>query len=179
MNRFPFFKDISGWDVLIVGGGRVALRKARVLSEFGVRLRAVAPAFDEGFSEVPAERILREFRPEDLQGARLCVAATDCRAVNARVAELCRERGIEVNVSDDPSLGTFHFPAMLRRGELTVALSTSGVSPACGALGEGLHRSDAAGKLWRCARANGGRAAAGGALAARSGRARPSACARV
>ncbi|HIS85585.1 MAG TPA: bifunctional precorrin-2 dehydrogenase/sirohydrochlorin ferrochelatase [Candidatus Faecivicinus avistercoris] len=129
MSRFPFFKDISGWDVLIVGGGRVALRKARVLSEFGVRLHAVAPAFDEGFSEVPAERILREFRPEDLQGARLCVAATDCRAVNARVAELCRERGIEVNVSDDPSLGTFHFPAMLRRGELTVALSTSGVSP--------------------------------------------------
>ena len=129
MGGFPFFRDIEGWDALIVGGGKVALRKARTLAEFGARLRAVAPEFDAGFDALPVERAARAFLPEDLEGAKLCVAASGRRDVNALVARLCRARGIEVNVADDASLGTFSFPALLRRGKLTVAVSTSGASP--------------------------------------------------
>ena len=129
MKEFPFFKCIEGAQALIVGGGKVALRKARALTPFGVRLRVVAPVLDAGMAELGAICERRAFIPEDLDGAQLVVAATDDRAVNAQVARLCRERGIEVNVADDPEAGTFHFPAMLNRGTLTVAVSTGGASP--------------------------------------------------
>lgn len=128
-NRFPFFRAIEGWQALVVGGGGVALRKARVLVQFGARVRAVALEYAPGFSELAVERAVRAFCPSDLNGARICIAATDDRAVNARIAQLCRARGIEVNVADDAALSTFCFPALLCRGALTAAVSTSGASP--------------------------------------------------
>ena len=128
-NRFPFFRAIEGWQALVVGGGGVALRKARVLVQFGARVRAVALEYAPGFSELAVERAVRAFCPSDLNGARICIAATDDRAVNVRIAQLCRARGIEVNVADDAALSTFCFPALLCRGALTAAVSTSGASP--------------------------------------------------
>ena len=129
MARFPFFKEVEGADALIVGGGRIALHKARVLAGFGARIRAVSTSFAPGFDELDAKCQTRPFSPEDLEGADLAVAATSDPAVNARVGKLCREKGIEVNVADDAELSTFQFPAILRRGGMTAAVSSGGASP--------------------------------------------------
>lgn len=128
MNRFPFFKPIEG-DALIIGGGRVALRKASVLAAYAAKIRVVAPEIGEDFAALDVLCFRRAFEESDLDGAGLVVAASDDHKLNARVAELCAGRGIEVNVVDSAALSTFHFPAILRRGDLTVAVSSGGTSP--------------------------------------------------
>lgn len=129
MGCFPFFREISGKDVLIVGGGAVALRRARTLAGFGVRLRAVAPEFVPEFDELEIERAQRPFDEADLDGAVIVIAATGDSAVNAWIARLCLARGIEVNAADAPELSTFQFPGIVQRGRLTVAVNTGGASP--------------------------------------------------
>ena len=133
MGCFPFFRDISGKDVLIVGGGAVALRRARTLAGFGARLRAVSPEFAAGFDELEIERAERPFEVADLDGAAMVIAATGDGAVNAQVARLCLARGIEVNAADAPELSTFQFPGVVQRGRLTVAVNTGGASPVASA----------------------------------------------
>lgn len=129
MGRFPFFKEISGERVLVVGGGKVALRRACVLSELGADVRIVSPRFAEGFDKINAACIQRPFMMEDLDGASIVVAATDDGVLNAEIGRVCAERGIEVNVADNPAACTFQFPAMVRRGKLTIGISAEGISP--------------------------------------------------
>ena len=114
MSYFPLFVELEGCPALVVGGGRVALGKARRLRSFGARVRCVK----------------RRFRPADLRGARLVVAATNDPAVNKQVSRLARRRGIPVNVVDQPALCSFVFPSVVRRGRLVLAVSTGGASPA-------------------------------------------------
>lgn len=129
MARFPLFKEIEGANALIVGGGRIALHKARVLAGFGAKIRAVSPSFVPEFEELDAQCLCRPFSQEDLEHVELAVAATSDHAVNALVGRLCREKSIEVNVVDDARMSTFQFPAILRRGGMTVAVSSGGASP--------------------------------------------------
>lgn len=131
MSAFPFFIDISDKTGLIVGGGAVACRKAMTLLQFGAQLRVVAP---EVLPELKAmdgvTAVERPFCMEDLEPApAFVVAATDNAAVNAQVAEVCRERGILVNVADDETACGFVFPSVIQRGDLTIAISTNGASP--------------------------------------------------
>lgn len=133
MGFFPFFREIRGREVLIVGGGTVALRRARTLADFGARLRAVAPDFVPGFDLLEMERAWRPFAEADLEGAAMVIAATDDGTVNARIARLCLARGIEVNAASAPELSTFQFPGIIRRGRLTVAVNTCGASPVASA----------------------------------------------
>ena len=131
---FPFFVRLDGAAGLLVGGGRVALRKAEKLLPYGPRLTAVAPAFcpelvrlaqDAGMELLP-----RAFSETDLDASpAFVIAATDDEALNRRVAALCRQRGILVNVVDDPEACGFLFPALVRRGRLSVGISTGGASP--------------------------------------------------
>ncbi len=127
MSRFPLLKDLSGKRVLIVGGGEVALRRARILRDFGAEVRIVAPEFIEGFDGF--ECIRRKFDPGDVCMSSLVVAATDRSEINARIAEICLQQGIEVNVCDDPAAGSFQFPALVQKGGVTVGISTAGASP--------------------------------------------------
>lgn len=131
---FPFFMDISGRDGLIVGGGAVAVRKVRALLPFGPRLTVAAEEFSREMEDIPG-LILRRgpFSPELLTDRFFVVAAAGDRALNRRIAELCRERGILVNAVDDREACTFLFPALLRQGNLTVGVSTGGASPAAAA----------------------------------------------
>lgn len=130
MSCFPFFMEIGGRPALIAGGGTVALRKIEKLLPYGPRLTVVSPAIGEEIAALPGLRLLRRpFRPGDLEGMAFAIAATADREVNHQIAALCQERSILVNVVDDPAACTFLFPALVKRGELSIGISSGGASP--------------------------------------------------
>lgn len=134
MAYFPLFIDLTGKTVLIAGGGPVAARKARVLLDCGPRVVVCAPQPTGELEALEQVELLRRpFSPELLEGVSLAVAATGDRAVNHQIAVLCRARAIPVDVADSAQESTFLFPALVRRGRLTVGISTGGASPAAAA----------------------------------------------
>lgn len=118
--RFPLFVDLRGKRAVVIGGGPVAVRRARVLLEFGAVVTLIAPAC----GEVPpgAEYLRRPYTPGDLQGAFLAVAATDDRQVNRQVGEEAGRAGIPVSVADRREESTFYFPAICRGGGLVAGV---------------------------------------------------------
>ena len=133
MAYFPFFVELSGRSGLIVGGGAVALRKAGKLLPYGPKLTVVAPEILPQLAALPGVQLLaRPFQPQDLDGQSFVIAAADDPAVNRLVASLARERGIPVNAADSKEVSTFLFPALVRRGELSVGpqLTQGPLSPA-------------------------------------------------
>ena len=129
MAYFPFFVDLEGQRGLIVGGGTVALRKAEKLLPYGPALTVVAPEPVSELAALPVELTRREFQPEDLDRADFVIAATDNEEENHRISALCQGRKIPVNVVDDKEACSFLFPALVRRGNLSVGVSTGGSSP--------------------------------------------------
>lgn len=134
MNSFPFMKRIEGKKCLLVGGGNVALRKAEKLIPFGPELTVCDETPCEDFYKLPVKMVRCGYDSSLLQGMDFVVAATDERAVNAQVSKDCREQGIPVNSADDPNNCDFFFPALLLRGDITIAISTGGTSPALAAV---------------------------------------------
>ena len=131
MAYFPFFVDLEGRNGLIIGGGSIALHKAEKMLGFGARITTVAPEICSGFQKYPEIKILkRKFLPDDLENMSFVIAATDNRELNRSISELCRKRGIPVNAVDDKELCSFIFPSLVKRGDLTIGISTSGASPA-------------------------------------------------
>jgi uroporphyrin-III C-methyltransferase/precorrin-2 dehydrogenase/sirohydrochlorin ferrochelatase len=133
MNYFPVFFDLTALKVLVVGGGEVALRKVALLERSGASITLVAPEVLPGLQErAAAGKIIlaiREFVPNDLDGARLVIVATSRRAVNRWIASLSEARGIPVNVVDDREASRFIVPAIIDRDPVLVAISTAGTSP--------------------------------------------------
>ena len=130
MAYFPFFIELEQKDGLIVGGGRVALGKARRLLPYGPRLTVAAPQLHPDFYDFEGIVLLKEaFTPELLEGKFFAVAATGDISLNRSIAGLCRERNILVNVADDPEACAFLFPSLVKRGNLSVGISTGGASP--------------------------------------------------
>jgi len=129
----PIFLDVRGQSCLLVGGGAVALRKARTLLSAGARLVVVAPQVDPALRSRLAEAggTLRErvYAAEDLSGMRLVIAATDDAALNARVSGEAQALGLPVNVVDDPAHCSFVMPAVVDRDPVLIAVSTGGASP--------------------------------------------------
>lgn len=130
---YPIVLDLTGRPCLVVGGGAVALRKVAGLVEAGARVTVVSPWLTPALLRLATEAPLRwrprEYAQGDAAGFTLVIVATDDRAVNAAVAAECRERGIWVNCADDPARCDFILPSVLRRGALTVTVSTGGQSP--------------------------------------------------
>ncbi|MBO6301140.1 MAG: bifunctional precorrin-2 dehydrogenase/sirohydrochlorin ferrochelatase [Ruminiclostridium sp.] len=130
MAFFPFFIDLAGKKILIVGGGRVALRKAEKLLPFGADIAAVSPVFCDGFPTLGTVSLYcREFRDSDIDGAFAVIAATDDRALNTHIYRICTERNILVNTVDTPEDCGFYFPALVQSGNVTCGISTGGESP--------------------------------------------------
>ena len=129
MAYFPFFVDLSGQRGLIVGGGTVALRKAEKLLPYGPELTVVAPEPVPALTALPVTLERRRFRETDLEGAGFVIAATDDREENHRISALCRGQNVPVNAVDDREACSFLFPALVRRGDLSVGISTGGSSP--------------------------------------------------
>jgi len=133
VNYFPVFFDLTAQRVLVVGGGEVALRKVALLERSGALITLVAPeVLPELQERAAAGKIIlaiREFVPNDLDGARLVIVATSRRAVNRWIASLSEARGIPVNVVDDREASRFIVPAIIDRDPVLVAISTGGTSP--------------------------------------------------
>lgn len=131
---FPAFLDVSGKRCLVIGGGPVARRKARALARCGAQVTVVAPEIRGTFGrEKNITWRRRAFSAAVLTGGGLpwlVMAATDNKALNRRVFRLCERRRVWVNVADHPKLCRFILPSVVRRGALTLAVSTSGASPA-------------------------------------------------
>jgi precorrin-2 dehydrogenase / sirohydrochlorin ferrochelatase len=130
---YPLFLDLSGRRCLVVGGGSVAERKVKMLLACDARVTVVAPRINRGLrrlAEVVGVKIIeRAFRDADVRSVTLVFAATNARAVNAKVREAATTCGILVNVADDPELCDFIVPSIVRKGPIVVAISTSGTLP--------------------------------------------------
>jgi siroheme synthase-like protein len=130
---YPLMLDLVGRPCLVVGGGAVAQRKVEGLVEAGARVTVVSPCLTERLLRLATDAQLRwrprAYVPGDVDGFALTLVATDDPAVNAAVAGECRERGVLVNCADDPEHCSFILPSVLKRGALTVAVSTGGTSP--------------------------------------------------
>ena len=134
MAYYPLCLEMTARRCLVVGGGPVAERKVAGLLESGARLTVVSPSGTDRLRDWSrADRVrllLREYAASDLRGHSIVFVATDDGRVNADVARDARAAGVLVNAADDPAHCDFILPAVLRRGELTVAVSTGGASPA-------------------------------------------------
>ncbi len=121
---------VEGRLAVVVGSGKVAFRKAQALAEAGARLRVVGKRFATEFDSLSdLEAIRGAYKRNHLDGAVVVIAATDSQATNARVARDARAQGALVNVVDKSALSDFIFPAVTKRGDVQVAVSTGGASP--------------------------------------------------
>jgi precorrin-2 dehydrogenase/sirohydrochlorin ferrochelatase len=131
---YPMMVDLTGKRCLVVGGGAVAERKVALLVECNAKIDVVTPKATARLTALASSGRIRlrrrPVRAADLRGAFLVVVATDDPRVNREVAERVRNAGGLVNVADDPAACSFLVPAVIRRGDLTVAVSTGGGSPA-------------------------------------------------
>jgi siroheme synthase-like protein len=131
---YPMMVDLAGRRCLVVGGGRVAERKVALLLESGADVTVVSPVTTQKIADLAARGAIRlarrTARPADLDRVFLAFAATDDAKANQSVAREVRRAGGLVNVADAPEACDFHVPSVVRRGDLTIAISTGGGSPA-------------------------------------------------
>ena len=129
--QYPVNLELQGRPCLVVGGGEVALRKVEGLVAAGGTVTVVAPEVDERLRTLDGVTVeQREYRPGEVGGYRLAIAATDQPGVNAMVFADGEAAGVWVNGADDPTNCSFTLPAVVRRGPVMVTVSTSGRSPA-------------------------------------------------
>ena len=147
---YPVFLDLKGRSCVIIGGGEVAERKIRSLQECRARVTVISPEVTPAIEEMAGrdelEWIPREYSRGDLQGVFLAIAATDRQKVNEAIAGEAETEKVILNVVDNTPLCTFIAPSVLKRGEVTMAISTGGASPALARkLRESLEHSEALG----------------------------------
>lgn len=118
----------------MVGGGSVAERKTRMLLEHNALVTVISPALNQGLQQLAEQGAIQvvpsNFKSNDLKGAFLAIAATDDPITNAAVSDKGRKQRILINVVDDPKVSDFIVPSIVRRGDITIAISTAGKSPA-------------------------------------------------
>jgi precorrin-2 dehydrogenase/sirohydrochlorin ferrochelatase len=133
MAVFPVFIDLSGKKCVVIGGGKVASRKTAALVDFDAEILVVSPALSGELQEFQQRgKIIHsagEYSETDLTGAFLAVAATNDRTVNEQVYHDAVKNGILVNTADNPAQCTFIFPAIVKKDDLVIGISTSGKYP--------------------------------------------------
>lgn len=131
MAYFPFFIELNNKKIVIFGGGLVAYRKVLALLEFDADIYLVAPTVCEDIEEQRGKIhiILDEYKDEYLEDSYCVIAATNHPEVNSRIAKDCRNKKILVNVVDELKECDFLFPSYLKRGSISVGITTSGKSP--------------------------------------------------
>jgi precorrin-2 dehydrogenase/sirohydrochlorin ferrochelatase len=131
---FPMFMKLEGKRCLVVGAGRIGEPKIASLLDTGARVRVVAqeasPAVQEWARAGKVTLALRAYTDQDIEGVFLAVVATASRSLNASIYREAQLRGVLCNVVDDPAYCDFYYGAVVRRGDLQIAISTNGQSPA-------------------------------------------------
>ena len=134
MKYYPVNLDLTRKRCVVIGGGEVAERKVERLLECGARVlvvsRALTPVLAERKSAGKLEHVERDYEAGALDGAFLVIGATDRGEVNERISKDAMERGLLVNIVDDPDRCNFILPSLVRQGDLSIAVSTGGKSPA-------------------------------------------------
>ena len=130
---YPVHLNVKGKTCLVVGGGKVGLRKAKSLIKSGARVTMITPRINTDNAEDIMEKITWisvPYTPHHLNGMTLVFAATDQKELNRQIAKDAKKAKILCNIADDPSVSDFIVPAIVRRGDLLLTVSTSGTSPA-------------------------------------------------
>ena len=131
---YPIFLNLRGKRTVVVGGGMVAQRKIETLLEHGADVhvisRALTPELDREVKGGRVKHLGEEFSETHLDGAFMVIAATDDTDLNRRVSRAAQKKGLLINAVDQPDDCNFIVPSILRRGDLRIAISTSGKSPA-------------------------------------------------
>lgn len=131
MAYFPLFVSLDGLSCLVIGGGKVALRKIKTLQEYGAEVTVVSPEICPEIEEIPGLKLIRKrFEEVDLKDIKIVFAASSEEQCNREAARLCREKKILINVADVAEKCDFFFPALVKRGDVVVGVSTGGKSPA-------------------------------------------------
>ena len=134
MSLFPMFAKLNGRTVVVVGGGEIAAGKIDSLLHAGAKVRIVSPALNASLGALVKESKIewseKEFAPEDLSDAFLVIAATSVPSVNEAVYRAADARGLLCNAVDDVENCHFYYGAVVQRGDLQIAISTNGKSPA-------------------------------------------------
>ena len=128
--QFPVNLNLHGRPVLVVGGGRIALRKVEQLLMAEAEVTVLSPMFVEEFTSLPVTLVERVYAAGDVDAFRLVITATGNTPVDQQIFDECEAKGIWINSADDPDRCAFTLPAALRRGDLMVTVSTGGASPA-------------------------------------------------
>ena len=131
---YPIFLNISGKKCVVIGGGQVACRKVRTLLEYGASVEVISPDLCSELSQMAENReisvLQRSYRVGDLQDAVIAIAATNNSDINREVVKEGQGKAVLVNVIDDAENSDFIAPSYMRRGDVTIAISTAGRSPA-------------------------------------------------
>lgn len=133
MSFFPLFTDIDNKKILLIGGGRVGERKLNTLLLFTKNITVISPEITKGISKAVEEHSLsykkREFKKKDLKGFDWIVVTADNLKLQKEIYKISIKKGLECNCSADVELCTFIFPAIIKKGDIVVAVSSSGTSP--------------------------------------------------
>jgi siroheme synthase-like protein len=131
---YPIYLNICDRKCIVIGGGQVALRKVQILLEYGAEVDVISPELDPELLKLAngnqVRTFPREYKDGDLNNAFVAIAATDSDEINRQVAAEARKKSILINVVDDAEYSDFIVPSVMRRGDITITVSTSGKSPA-------------------------------------------------
>lgn len=134
MRYYPIYLDIKNRHCLVVGGGSVGTRKVMTLLECGAAVAVVSPAITRQLRELANNDVItltqRPFQNSDLKGNFLVIGATDDRELNLQIHAEAERLGLLCNIADHPDASNFILPSIVSRGDLSIAISTSGNSPA-------------------------------------------------
>ena len=134
MSKYPIYLEMSGRRAVVIGAGAVALRKVQALSEAGARVIVAAehinPSLEQGFALPNVEMVISSYSKDFLVGATLAIAATNDAVLNRQIYQDCQSLEVLCNVVDEPQLCDFYVPAVVRRGDLQIAIGTNGNCPA-------------------------------------------------
>ena len=131
---YPLFLNVKAMKCIVIGGGLIALRKVKDLLEHCADITVVSPYICKGIDDLLAQSKIRVFKRKyqvgDLDGSYLTVVATGDKSLNKKVVKEAKERKVLLNIVDDPELSDFIVPSVIHRGDISIAVSTGGKSPA-------------------------------------------------
>ncbi len=134
MKYYPVFLNLKNRLCIVIGGGKVAERKIKMLLEAGAKIKVISPELTKDLTKLADEKKIiwekREYKKGDLEGAWLVITATNNKKVQIEVQQEAEEKRIFCNIVDVPELCSFIVPSVIKRGLLTIAISTSSASPA-------------------------------------------------